>query len=355
MRIVSTQVIGILVFMGSVASAFPASAAAGQSPSDRSNPERANSERLAVVRFDVEGNVPGALRKALGERLIEGLTAVSFQVLKPPADAPSPVVDPDGQSCRDEGCFRRVAKALQVSYLVSGQIQERDKSFEITLELLSARTGGVVGTTRERCEICGVVEVGEKMSLAASTLRARLEALARAPARFVIRTRPEGAQVVIDGKAMGITPLDLTLSAGERKMVIEREGFSPLERTVSVTRGVDEALDLDLVQLPTKFPFRTAGWSAVATGAVLAVGGIYLLSKHGSEVACSANERDLGGNCPEVYKTNVAGASLLGASAVMLTLGGVWIYLSQPSSGGLLSGGERASVPGFAIGTSGRF
>jgi hypothetical protein len=352
MRSVSSRITGILsftlafilTFTGSVVATVPASAAAGQS----------SSERLAVVRFEVAGNVPGALRKALGDRLIEGLTAVSFQVLKPPPDAPSPVVDPEGESCRDEGCFRRVAKSLQVSYLVGAQIQERDKSFEITLELLSARSGAVVGTTRERCEICGVVEVGEKMSLAASTLRARLEALARAPARFVIRTRPEGAKVIIDGKPMGTTPLDLTLSAGERKMVIEHEGFSPLERTVSVTRGVDEALDLDMVQLPTKFPFRTAGWTAIATGAALAVGGIYMLSKHGSEVACTANERDVGGNCPEVYKTNVAGASLLGASAVAVTLGGVWIYLAQPSGGGLLSG-ERASGPGFAVGASGRF
>jgi hypothetical protein len=333
--------------MGSMFSAYPASAAAG--PSDRPN-----AERLAVVRFDVDGNVPAALRKAMGDRLVEGLTAVSFQVMKPPLDAPSPVVDPEGEGCRDEGCYRRVAKSLQVSYLVSAQIQERDKSFEITLELLSARSGSVVGTTRERCEICGVVEVGEKMSLAASTLRARLEALARAPARFVIRTRPEGASVVIDGKAMGITPLDLTLSAGERKMVIEHEGFSPLERTVSVTRGVDEALDLDLVRLPTKFPFRAAGWTAVATGAVLAVGGIYLLSLHGSEVSCTAAQRDGGGNCPEVYKTNVAGASLLGASAVMLTMGGVWIYLAQPAGGGLLPT-ERASASRFAIGASGTF
>jgi hypothetical protein len=192
------------------------------------------------------------------------------------------------------------------------------------------------------------------MSLAAATLRARLEALARAPARFMIRTRPEGAKVVIDGKPMGTTPLDLTLSAGDRKVVFEHEGYTPLERTISVTRGVDEALDLDMVPVPTSFPYRTAGWTAIATSVVLAVGGIYLLAKHGSEVACSSNERDAGGNCPEVYKTNVAGATLLGASAVMGTLGGVWIYLAQPATGGLDSG-ERASVSGFTAGLRGRF
>lgn len=309
-------------------------------------------ERLAVVRFEVTGNVPPALRRSLGDRLVEGLTAVSFEVLRPGPDAVSPVVDPDGEQCRDEACLRRVAAALKVSYLVGAKITERQKTFEITLELLSARTGAVVGTNNERCEICGLAEVGEKMSLAASTLRARVEALSRAPARFVLRTTPAGASVWIDGKVMGTTPLDLSLRAGEHTMNIEREGYSPLRRTFSVTRGVDEVLDLDLVQLPTKFPFRAAGWTAVATGVALAAGGIYLLGLHGSEVGCTNNERDPFGHCPKVYKTSVAGASLLGASAVVATLGGVWLYLAQPASGGLLSG-ERTA--GLTVGARGRF
>jgi hypothetical protein len=323
-------------------------------PFNSASAQSASAERLAIVRFEVDGNVPPALRRTLGDRLIEGLTAVSFEVLRPPAGSESPVFDREGEACRDENCYRRVAKLAKVSYLVAAQITERQKSFDITLELLSARTGSVVGTNRERCEICGVAEVGEKMSLAASTLRARLEALARSPARFVIRTQPSGAQVWIDGKAVGTTPLDLSLPAGERTMKIERDGFKPLERTFSVTRGVDEALDLDLVQLPTKFPFQTAGWIAVGTGAALAAGGIYLLRLNGGEVSCSVVERDMFGNCPRVYRTTAAGASLLGASAIVATLGGVWLYLAQPASGGLLSG-ERVSLSGWSVGASGRF
>jgi PEGA domain len=350
MRSVSALFLGVLTVLGATHAVFPASALAGQLSSSRTTGSSAR-ERLAVVRFDVRGNVPPALGRELGDRLVEGLAAVSFEVLKPGADAPSPVADREGEACRDEGCYRRVAKALNVHYLVSAQIEERQKTFEITLELLSARTGSVVGTNRERCEICGVVEVGEKMFLAASTLRARLEALARAPARFVIRTVPSGAAVTIDGKPMGVTPLDVTLAAGERRLLIEREGYSPLERNLSVTRGVDEALDLDLVQLPTKFPFKAAGWTAVATGAALAAGGIYLLALHGSEVSCSPSEKDDFNHCPEVYKTNLIGAGLLGTSAVVATLGGVWLYLAQPASGGLLSG-ERA---GLTLGAKGRF
>src|SRR4030095_1154334 len=92
--------------------------------------------------------------------------------------------------------------------------------------------------------------------------------LARAPVRFVIRTHPHGAAIKIDDRPAGETPVDITLAGGAHRMFIEREGFFPLERTFTVTSGVDETLDLDLVKLPSPFPFRTAGWSALAAGTV---------------------------------------------------------------------------------------
>jgi hypothetical protein len=338
----------VFTSLGSVLAIAVLSVTAQAAPSERS------AERLAIIRFDVEGNVPPALRQALSSKLVDGLSAVSFEVLKPSANAESPVVEGVNMRCQDEECFRRLATALNVQHLVSVKISEQQKTFEITLELLNARSGAVVGTNRERCEICGVAEVAEKMYLAASTLRARLEALERSPARVVIRTRPSGAMVKIDGKAMGQTPLDLNLRAGDRNLLIERDGFNPLQKTLTVTKGVDEEVEFDLVQRPTRFPFRTAGWIAVGTSVALAAGGLYVLGLHGDEVGCAANETDTmmsGGHCPRVYRTNGAGAALLGASAVVGTLGGVWLYLAQPSGGGLLSP-ERA---GLTVGASGSF
>lgn len=308
------------------------------------------SQRLAIVRLDFTGAVPAPLQKTLGERLVEGLTAVAFEVL-PPGRGDSPVAG-HGEDCSDASCLRKLADELRVRYLVVGRIGERDKTFEITLELVDGHTGGVVGTNRERCEICGAEEVGEKMSLAAATLRARLEALTRAPARIVVRTRPAGSVISVDGKASGRTPLDTTLVAGEHHMVIEHDGYSSLERSFAVTSGVDETLDLDLVPMPTRFPYQTAGWAAIGTGVALAVTGVYLLHIDGQEVGCGAGDKDGRGNCPRVYKTNVLAASMLGLSAVSATLGGVWLYLAPPSSG---DSGERAFVPTFAVGARGRF
>ena len=158
-------------------------------------------ERLAIGRMDWSGNIPEPLRRTLADRLVDGLKAVSFEVLKPGAAWQR--FEGQAQDCADAACWQTSSRSLGVSYLISAKVEEQEKSFAITLELISGRTGAVVGTNRERCEICGAEEVGEKMSLAAATLRTRLESLAQAPARFVIRTNPHGARVKLDGKQVG--------------------------------------------------------------------------------------------------------------------------------------------------------
>jgi hypothetical protein len=321
-------------------------------------------ERLAIGKIEWAGNIPQPLRRTLADRLGDGLKAVAFEVLKPGGQVP---IDGQAQECTDAACWQKSGQALGVSYLISAGVEEHEKSFAIMLELINGRTGVVVGTNRERCEICGAEEVGEKMSLAAATLRARLESLAQAPARIVIRTNPHGARVKLDGRAMGQTPVDTNLSSGQHTVLIEHEGYTPLERTISATSGVDETLDLDLVRVPTSFPFGAAGWAAIGAGVALAGGGLYFLSKDGEEVSCAAAVKAMDSDqkdCPEVYDTKVLGASLLGLSAVSITLGGVWLYMDQPGSEApsneraAAGGGGRTvgrKLPKFLLGTSGRF
>jgi hypothetical protein len=316
----------------------PASASRGPEPA----------ERLAIYRLDFSGNVAPPLRDGLSARLREGLTTVGFEVLRSGEGGPT---GKDAR-CAEPDCLRDLATRLSARYLVGARVTENAKTFDIALELYNGRTGAVVGTSRERCEICGAEEVGEKMSLAAAALRSRLLVLATAPVRFVVRTRPHGAAISIDDKPAGRTPIDVSLVAGPHRMSIEHEGFSPLQRSFTVVSGVDESLDLDLVRLPSPFPFRMAGWTAMVTGTLLAAGGVYLLRLDGSDVRCSADAMDGDGDCPRVYQTKLAGAGLLGLSAVSATLGGVWLFLAPPSDAGAQGPEQRL---GFRFGATGRF
>jgi hypothetical protein len=325
----------VLTVVWGCAVAAPASASQGSEPS----------ERLAIYRLEFSGNIAPPLRDGLSTRLREGLTTVGFEVLRP-AGGPNA----RDARCAEPDCLRELADKLGARYLVGARVAENAKTFDISLELITGRTGAVVGTSRERCEICGAEEVGEKMSLAAAALRSRLLVLATAPVRFVVRTRPHGAAIYIDDKPAGQTPIDVSMAAGPHRMLIEREGFSPLERSFTLVSGVDESLDLDLLRLPSPFPFRVAGWTAMLTGTLLAAGGVYLLRLDGSEVRCSPDATDTAGHCPRVYKTKLAGAGLLGLSAVSATLGGVWLFLAPPSDAE--RGQERL---GFTLGARGRF
>jgi hypothetical protein len=314
--------------------------------------------RVAVVRVDFEGNVAEAARELFAGRVVEGLAAAQFEVFAGVPVSQKLAAAPGRLNiCRDGGCYPAVADALGVTYLVAGRVAESSKNYEISLELINGRTGGVIGTNRERCEICGVEEAGEKMALAASALRARLEAVTRTPSRFIVRSRPAGAAIVIDGAPAGRTPIDRELVGGVHKLELSAPGYDSLERTVTAVSGVDESLDLEMVRLPMKFPFRQAGWAALAVGAVALIAGIWALSVDGNELACASDLRDDRGHCPNVRSTRALAATLIGLGGATATLGGAWLYIAggTPWLGGSSEAPERATLKGARVMLGGRF
>jgi hypothetical protein len=310
-------------------------------------------QRVAVVRLAFEGAVPEAARDLFAQRLVEGLAAARFEVMTGAMVRERLAAAGLGaDSCSGGSCTGKAAGALGVAFLVFASVVEHDKTYDITLGLVNGKSGVTIGTNRERCEICGVEEASEKVGLAASALRARLEALANTPARFIIRSRPAGARIALDGEAIGRTPIDRELQPGVHKLELAAEGYDPLERTVTAVNGVDETLDLDLVVLPSKLPLRALGWTAVAVGVAALVGAVWAESIDGQELACAPGERDDFGHCPRVRSTRVLGAVLAGVGAASATLGGVWLYL-----GGLGAprAAETGGVPAASLGVTGHF
>lgn len=343
----------LAVALGSGLALYLALGAAFARPARAQDVGATGKQRVAVVRLAFEGAVPEAARDLFAQRLVEGLAAARFEVMTGAMVRERlAAVGLGADSCSGGSCTGKAAGALGVAFLVFASVVEHDKTYDITLGLVNGKSGVTIGTNRERCEICGVEEASEKVGLAASALRARLEALANTPARFIIRSRPAGARIALDGEAIGRTPIDRELQPGVHKLELAADGYDPLDRTVTAVNGVDETLDLDLVVLPSKLPLRALGWTAVAVGVAALVGSVWAESIDGQELACAPGERDDFGHCPRVRSTRVLGAVLAGVGAASATLGGVWLYL-----GGL--GAPRAaetSAPQAAsIGVTGRF
>jgi hypothetical protein len=294
-----------------------------------------------------EGKIPEGLQELFAQRLVQGLSAARFEVLRG-SDVQERLTGPNQAlaACQNATCYPAMAFALSASYLITASIAESNKTYTLVLEIINGRTGGVLASNRERCETCGAEEAGEKMGLAASALRERLEAVSRDPARIIIRSRPAGASVLMDGRPTGVTPLDVELPGGPHHVQLTLRNHDPLSRSFTVVSSVDESLDLDLVAIPSRFPYRVVGWSTLAGGAALLLAGVLTMTLDHNEISCAAAEQDANGHCPWIRRTNWWAASMIGLGVAAATTGGFFLYLAPPT----------ASAPATAAaGVAGRF
>ena len=289
-------------------------------------------QRVAVIRLTYQGEIPAGHKETFAARTVEGLAVAAFQVQSGAAVDRKLAADANLRDCSDGDCYPKVADALNVGYLVAGMISESNKNYEIALEIINGRTGSSIGSSRERCETCGVAEAAEKVGLAASALRKRLEALALTPSRVVVRSRPGGATATVDGKMVGKTPTDLELTGGLHHLTLQSEGYNNVERSFTVVSGVDETLNLEMLKPPSQFHYRAWGWTAVAAGAAFMAAAIYAGSIDGKVIVCAPAAKDSNGLCPAVRDTDALALSLMGVGALSAAIGGVWIWTASQQS-----------------------
>jgi hypothetical protein len=76
------------------------------------------------------------------------------------------------------------------------------------------------------------------------------EPLIEAISTIVVTSNPEGAEITIDGKFMGTTQSTLKLSAGEHTVKMEKSGYKPWNRTVTLNSGSSITIDATLEKNP---------------------------------------------------------------------------------------------------------
>jgi hypothetical protein len=91
-----------------------------------------------------------------------------------------------------------------------------------------------------------------------------------------VSSMPPGAEVTIDGKLVGQTPVHVEVDPGERVLRVSADGFHDGEQTLTVQAGEAYKVDVELIALPPP-PKRVAGggkpvyktwWFWTATGVV---------------------------------------------------------------------------------------
>lgn len=64
----------------------------------------------------------------------------------------------------------------------------------------------------------------------------------------VVKSDPPGADVTVDGKYMGSTPSTVRLAPGDHTILLERDGFKPWQRTMTVSPGGIVTIDATLAK-----------------------------------------------------------------------------------------------------------
>jgi hypothetical protein len=70
------------------------------------------------------------------------------------------------------------------------------------------------------------------------------------PGQITVNVTPEGAQVIFDGQALGVSPLELSnLAPGQHTITVSKPGYSPETRTIEVASRSKSVVVIQLAML----------------------------------------------------------------------------------------------------------
>jgi hypothetical protein len=122
----------------------------------------ARAERPRVVVVPIGGEqVEAALRTRVTQALSQGLKDSGVEVVPSPADT-SPTAT-----------ATEIAGAAGATFLMRGTVEAEGRSYTFRLEMVDGKSGSVVASREDRCEICTEAEALETANTSASTLKSQ--------------------------------------------------------------------------------------------------------------------------------------------------------------------------------------
>jgi hypothetical protein len=177
---------------------------------------RAERPRIAIMELGGTKATPD-LRERMTRAVHEGLLASGADVVD---GMPVAATGPGGAPCQGNGCVTAVAKATLSAYVLRGTLEVDGRTYELRLEMLDGKTGDLVESREDRCEICTEGEALEMAGVSASALKVQtfkkrgvagapgdtaIVAVAPGPVKTEIVAEPPGSGIAIGGPHAGPT------------------------------------------------------------------------------------------------------------------------------------------------------
>lgn len=289
-------------------------------------PTATGDAKLALLAPAINGPIDEGAAPRLIEHLQKGLALGAFAVIAPAELAPYV-----SGECEGAACVTKIRKGTGAAYVLRTRITINDRDYLVRLDLLEAKEGDVVASSEERCDLCGLAEVGALLEAQSARLRAKLEDLIKGPPILVISSTPAGAMVFIDNQLVGATPLERTMVEGEHVVRVMFEGYIPDEREVALVAGVRSNVEVALRRTPETAKFRAIGWATLALGIPFLAATPALLYFDGRPFArqCDGDDIDIDGDCRFLVNTDWTAVLTAGAGAALVTVGTVLLLRTR--------------------------
>jgi len=282
-------------------------------------PARADSDVGVIVTG--EGSMQPQLSAQIADWLgRHGLTAVPSPL---PPDAVTALIDCVVIS--DPSCARNVVeKRGKSTRMVFAQVDVHGNAAagarDVTLTAYWFDRGHDTVAERRTCPRC----TPQSLRTTADDILRKL--VSSGDGHLKLKSNPSGARIVIDGHAIGITPLDWDLQRGEHTIAMDKPGFAAASRDVVVASDRTEVISLDL---------QPAGRDGSGTGLragslAMVIGGAGAIAAGGVLLAI---DQDRGPGEP-LYIRNTAptGVALIAGGAVVGAIGAYLLWLRSPGA-----------------------
>lgn len=247
-----------------------------------------------VVLAPVRGNVEAGMQEQLQQAVRRSLSLHGDVPITPRA-AP--------RTCVSPRCERELIANHDAKFALSIEATQDETSIEIRLDVRDA-SGKVVGSVTELCEMCGLEDVVDMVSVETAQVMKELKAVAAPTIR--VESVPEGASVYIDGALIGLSPIEVEVEAGDREIELRREGLVSQRRTVKAVGGAREVVHMDMEYQRGKLRLHQSlligGVAAVTVGAGVIGGAATMFVIDGRPYKRDC-QPDPEGNCKSLYRT----------------------------------------------------
>jgi hypothetical protein len=265
-------------------------------PADSSGPEEALDKKIAVWRFDALGIDTEIVQRLETLFRIE-LDRLDKTPLPSRRDIETKITASEQNCTGEEKCLSVIGKRLGVDYVVTGTVGSLGDNYVLNIKAVDVATGKsqkiqsppLKGTPDELIE---GVRVAAYSLLAPEQLHGSLQ----------VQSDLVGANVLLDGKPVGHTPLANQgvigrLALGKHKLHVEAKDYAPFDDDVEVhfqkvspvvvrLVGTSETIGTGRTVVIDRHPIYTRTWFIVGAGVVL-VGLAALIGYKAGEVTCT--------------------------------------------------------------------